>query len=107
MSHAPPRPRGRWTQIQDGTQGSVKGSGVLPVLSCMNVPQLLPSIGSYLPPCWLAWHFLLCTVSVLYLGALLKLMFFFSVFSSLQFEAAIMAMIHLCFSCASLQACFH
>lgn len=32
---------------------------------------------------------------------------FFSVFSSLQFEAAIMAMIHLCFSCASLQACFH
>lgn len=45
----PPRPRGRWTQVQDGTQGSARGSGVLPLLSCMNVPLLLPSVGPICP----------------------------------------------------------
>lgn len=46
-SHAPPRPQGRWTRIQDGTWGSVKGFGVLPrgvvLHECASVPSLPPA----------------------------------------------------------------
>ena len=104
MSHTPPRPRGRWTQIQDGTQGPEKGSGVLPVLCCLNVPPLRPSIGSCLPPA------VLPSISLCVQCHTLEpcLLMFFSVFSSLQLEVAIMAQtLHMCFSYASLQACFH